>query len=96
MTIGGTIKKRRCCRNTNFTSAASVRYFVMVLLYIWHENIYLLKTKIMVFRNGGYLRENERWYCEGQKIDVVIAYKYMGLIVTSKLIWTAAKTKLAN
>ena len=58
--------------------------------------INLLKTKIIVFRNGGYLRWNERWYFEGKKIEVVSSYKYMGLMVTPRLIWTTAKTKLAN
>ena len=36
--------------------------------------INLLKTKIEVFRNGGYLRWNERWYFEGKKIEVVPAH----------------------
>ena len=58
--------------------------------------INLLKTKIIVFRNGGFLRENERWHFEGKQIEVVSAYNYMGLMVTPKLIWTAAKTKLAS
>ena len=58
--------------------------------------INLLKTKIIVFRNGGFLRENERWYFEGKQIEVVSAYKYIGLMVMPKLIWAAAKTKLAS
>ena len=58
--------------------------------------INLLKTKIIVFRNGGFLRENERSYFEGKGIEGVSAYKYMGLMVTPKLIWTTAKTKLTN
>ena len=51
--------------------------------------INLLKTKIIVFRNGGFLRENERWYFEGKQIEVVSAYKYMGLMETPKLNWQA-------
>ena len=51
----------------------------------------LSKTKVVVFRNGGFLREYERWYFDGQPIETVSAYKYMGLHITSKLIWTHAK-----
>ena len=50
----------------------------------------------MMFRNEGYLRENEKWYFEDQRIDTVSAYRYMGLMVTPKLIWTSVKSKLAN
>ena len=53
--------------------------------------INLSKTKIIVFRNGGYLRENEKWYFNGQRIETVSMYKYMGIFVTPKLIWSSAK-----
>ena len=56
----------------------------------------LSKTKVVVFRNGGFLREYERWYFDGQPIETVSAYKYMGLHITSKLIWTHAKNCLAT
>ena len=56
----------------------------------------LSKTKIVVFRNGGFLRNYEKWYYRGQRIEVVSAYKYMGLTVTPKLIWTRAKETLAT
>ena len=56
----------------------------------------LSKTKIIVFRNGGFLRNYEKWYFHGQPIEVVSAYKYMGLTVTPKLIWTRAKETLAT
>ncbi|MEW8545659.1 MAG: reverse transcriptase family protein [Candidatus Thiodiazotropha sp.] len=58
--------------------------------------INLSKTKIMVFRNGGYIRENEKWYFQGQKLEVVSVYKYMGLMITPKLIWTTATNGLAT
>lgn len=53
------------------------------------------KTKVMVFRNGGHLRENEKWYFQGQKLDVSV-YKYMGLMIMSRLVWTTATTGLAT
>lgn len=56
----------------------------------------LYKTKIIVFRNGGVLRDNEKWYYRAQRIEVVSSYKYMGLTITPKLIWTRAKENLAT
>ena len=52
------------------------------------------KTEIIVFRNGGPLRNYEMWFLNGQKVKVVSVYKYMGLLFTPKLSWTAAKSKL--
>lgn len=54
------------------------------------------KTKVMVFRNGGFLRKNEVWYFRGRRIETVSAYKYMGLTITPKLIWSHAKKVLAT
>ena len=53
------------------------------------------KTKIN-FRNGGFLRRNEKWYYQGQQIEVVSFYKYMGILFTPKLVWTKTKENLAE
>ena len=53
--------------------------------------INLSKTKIIVFRNGGIIKDNEKWFFNGQRLETVSAYKYMGIFVTPKLIWTSAK-----
>ena len=56
----------------------------------------LNKTEIIVFRNGGPLRNYERWTLEGTpNIRTTSEYKYMGLIFTPKLSWSKAKRKLA-
>jgi hypothetical protein len=36
------------------------------------------KTKIVVFRNGGKIRENEKWFYNGKEIEVVDQFKYLG------------------
>ena len=38
----------------------------------------LNKTKIIVFRNGGPLRDYERWHLNGTPIRTTLEYKYMG------------------
>ena len=53
------------------------------------------KTEVIAFRNGGYLREYERWHFNGEPIETVSSYKYMGLQITPKLIWTYAKECLS-
>ena len=57
--------------------------------------INLKKTKIIAFRNGGYLPENEHWTYNGEYIETVSSYKYMGILFTPKLIWTKTKQALA-
>ncbi len=37
------------------------------------------KTKVMVFRKGGYLSKHEKWYYDGIEMEVVNKYNYLGL-----------------
>ena len=37
----------------------------------WNLTVNTNKTKIVVFRDGGKLRDNEKWYFNGCKLDVV-------------------------
>lgn len=55
----------------------------------------LNKTKIIVFRNGGYLRFYERWTYRNEPVETVSYYKYLGILFTPKLKWTRAKDMLA-
>ena len=56
----------------------------------------LLKTKIIVFRNGGIVKDIEHWFYQGEHIDIVSFYKYLGVYFTPKLIWTKTKEVLAH
>ena len=47
--------------------------------------INLDKSKIMVFRNGGVIKQNEKWFLKGNQIETVSRYKYLGLHLSSKL-----------
>jgi len=57
--------------------------------------INLTKTEIIVFRNGGPLRGYESWHYNGQPIKTTSVYKYLGMLFTPTLSWSAAKSKLA-
>ena len=43
------------------------------------------KTKIMVFRKGGFLGKRERWYFEGKRLEVVNSYCYLGFNFTTMI-----------
>ena len=47
--------------------------------------INLEKTKVMVFRAGGFLGQREKWWIDGKRLDVVNSYKYLGFTLTTKL-----------
>ena len=55
-----------------------------------HLTVNLTKSNIIVFRKGGYLAEKERWFYNGSTMPVVNAYKYLGIIFSTKLSFTAA------
>ena len=46
------------------------------------------KTKIIVFRKGGPLSKFEHWHFGGMPIQVVNAYKYLGIEFTTRLSFT--------
>jgi len=43
------------------------------------------KTKVMSFRFGGHTGRYEAWYLYGQKLDVVSAYRYLGVTWSTKV-----------
>ena len=53
------------------------------------------KTKSMVFRNGGIIKQNEVLYFDGQKLENVSYYKYLGLTMSTRLSWSPAQVTLA-
>ena len=40
----------------------------------------------MVFRNGGIVKQTERWLYQGEEIEIVSIYKYLGLYFTPKIV----------
>lgn len=52
----------------------------------WNLSVNLSKSKMMIFRNGGgrYARR-ENWSFQGEGIEIVREYKYLGVLITSNL-----------
>ena len=51
------------------------------------------KSKLIVFRNGGYLKSSEKWNFGADRIEVTSYYNYLGMLFSSRLCWS---TCLAN
>ena len=58
--------------------------------------INIAKTNIIVFRNGGNLREYENWFYDNIPLRVVSYYKYLGLVISSRLSWYVCQKTLAE
>ena len=64
--------------------------------YKYGMKVNLDKTKIMVFRRGGPLRKNEKWFYNGQRVETVSEYKYLGTVFSSRLSWNSCKRHLVS
>lgn len=49
----------------------------------WNLQVNINKTKIMVFRKGGNLRQNEKWTYAGEDIEIVNNFNYLGIVLSS-------------
>ena len=47
----------------------------------WNLTVNIDKTKIMVFRNGKKLNENETWTFDGKRLDIVDQFNYLGILL---------------
>ena len=63
---------------------------------IWHLTINLFKTKVIVFRNGGPLRQYDSWKFGDKVLDVVTYYKYLGVLFSSRNSLFMSQKTLAN
>ena len=63
---------------------------------LWGLLLNMTKSKLVVFRRGGIVKNIEKWYFKGKEIEVVSMYKYLGLIFTPKLNWSVARKTLAS
>ena len=62
----------------------------------WGLSVNLKKTKMIVFRNGGILRKTEKWFYERKDITVTTYYSCLGMIFSSRLLWTTCIENLCS
>lgn len=52
----------------------------------WDLHINTKKSKIMIFRNGhGRYASDEKWFYNGEEVEIVKHYRYLGVIITSNM-----------
>lgn len=49
----------------------------------WKLTFNIDKTKIVVFRKGGKLSQNEKWTFNGDEIEIVSTFNYIGIVLSS-------------
>ena len=54
----------------------------------WSLSVNLSKTQVVVFKNGGTVSRNEKWYFQNQKIETVSYYKYLGVTMSCRNKWS--------
>ena len=47
----------------------------------WSLSVNINKTKIVVFRKGGVVHLNEKWYYNNQEIEIVDQFTYLGVLL---------------
>ena len=62
----------------------------------WGMKVNTDKTKVMVCRNGGPLRRIETWNLGNEKVEPTSYYKYLGVVFSSRLVWSKTVQTLAD
>ena len=62
----------------------------------WGLSVNMSKTNFMVFRNGGIIKKNEKVYFDGRLIDNCTYYKYLGVVMSTRLSWSPAQKTLSQ
>ena len=62
----------------------------------WGLSVNMDKTKAVVFKNGGFIKNCEKWYYAGKQIKVESHYTYLGVIFASSLKWSKCVSNLSN
>jgi len=61
----------------------------------WGLSVNMEKSNFMVFRNGGIVKNNEKVYFNGERVKLTSYYKYLGVIISTRLSWSPAQKTLA-
>ena len=67
---------------------ASLQHAINILEFYAGQmglKVNIQKTKIIVFRKGGFLGKSEKWFLNGERIETVNNYKYLECLMTTKL-----------
>jgi hypothetical protein len=55
-----------------------------------------LKTKVVIFRNRGNIKSEEKWYLNGESIEICNEFMYLGILLNYNGVFTNAQKMLSN
>ena len=61
--------------------------------YNLHVN---LKTKVVIFRNRGNIKSEEKWYLNGESIEIYNEFMYLGILLNYNGVFTNTQKMLSN
>jgi hypothetical protein len=62
--------------------------------YNLHVN--LLKTKVVIFRNRGNIKSEEKWYLNGESIEICNEFMYLGILLSYNGVFINTQKMLSN
>ena len=62
--------------------------------YNLHVN--LLKTKVVIFRNRGNIKSEEKLYLNGESIEICYEFMYLGILLNYNSVFSNAQKMLSN
>jgi hypothetical protein len=62
----------------------------------WGLKVNIDKSKIVIFRNGGKIKLNEKWLYNGSALDIVENFTYLGIVFNYNNKFTMAEKKIAD
>ena len=65
-------------------------------MYKWSLSVNTSKTKIVVFRNGGKVNANEKWFYDNKEIKIVDSFTYLGVLLNYNGSYNILQNKLSE
>ncbi|XP_055997458.1 uncharacterized protein LOC130047118 [Ostrea edulis] len=62
----------------------------------WDLSVNVEKTKIVIFRNGSKISSNERWHLNGEPIEIVDKFTYLGVLMNYNGKFSTTQKQLAS
>jgi hypothetical protein len=62
----------------------------------WKLSVNINKTKTVVFRNGGILSDDEKWYYNGSQLETVNTLTYLGVVLNFNGKFSVAEKHVAE
>ena len=59
----------------------------------WRISVNTVKTKVIVFRNGGFCQKMLRFFYNDTRLEIVSSFSYLGIVFTSRESFSLAQKK---